>query len=69
MYVNSGAGLLALIVDREDGGKKLVGSLIGNGSVIVIGAILGLAVIVATVIFLRKKKNNKGEKICRYIIH
>ena len=62
MNVNSGAGLLlALNVDKE-GGKKLVASLIGNGSVIVIGAILGLAVIVATIMFLRKKKNNKGEK-------
>lgn len=38
------------------GGKHLFGSLLGNGSIVVICAIVCIAVIVAIVIYLRKKK-------------
>lgn len=52
--------LLALDVDTGSG-KKLFGSLIDNGSLIVIGAIAGVAILAAVIIFLRKKKKGKKE--------
>lgn len=43
-------------------GKQLFGSLINNGSLIAIGAIAGLAIVVAVVLFLRKKKKQKENE-------
>ncbi len=48
-----------LNIDKANG-KHLFGSLIDNGSVVVIGAIVGLAILAAVIIFWRKKK--KGQK-------
>ncbi|MBQ5910471.1 MAG: LPXTG cell wall anchor domain-containing protein [Clostridia bacterium] len=48
--------LLALNIDNTSG-KRLFGSLINDGSLVVIGAIAGLAILAAVIIFLRKKKN------------
>lgn len=43
--------------------KKLIASLLGNGSVIVICSFLGVAILAAIIIFWRKKKKgNKGRK-------
>ena len=43
-------------------GKHLFGSLLGNGSVVVICAIAGVAVIAVVVMSLyKKKKGNRGE--------
>ena len=52
--------LLTLEVNKENG-KLLFGSLIDNGSLIVIGAIAGVAILAAIIIFLRKKKKDKDE--------
>lgn len=43
-------------------GKHLFGSVIDNGSLIVIGAIAGVAILAAVIIFLRKKKNEDENK-------
>lgn len=53
--------LLALNIDKTNG-KHLFGSLINDGSLIVIGSVAGLAVLAAIVIFLRKKKKGNKEE-------
>lgn len=61
MNFNGMDRLLAFNIDKTNG-KHLFGSLISNGSLIVIGSIAGLAILVAIIIYLRKKKkNNKKE--------
>ena len=51
------------ILDTEIGnGKHLFGSLIDNGSLVVIGVIAGVAIVAAVVIFLLKKKKDKNKK-------
>lgn len=52
--------LLALDTDISID-KHLFGSLVSDGSLIVIGAVGGLAILAAIVIYLRKKKN-KNDK-------
>ena len=52
--------LLALDTDISSD-KHLFGSLVSDGSLIVIGAVGGLAILAAIVIYLRKKKN-KNDK-------
>jgi LPXTG-motif cell wall-anchored protein len=51
---------LALDVDLP-GGKQLFGSLINDGSLIVIGAIAALAIAAAILLFLRKKKKDREK--------
>ena len=54
--------LLALNTDLGNG-KHLFGSMIGNGTLAIIGSVLGLAILVAIIVFLRKKKkDNKADK-------
>lgn len=44
-------------------GKHLFGSLIDNGSLVVIGAIAGVAILAAIIIVLcKKKKKNKDDE-------
>ena len=43
-------------------GKLLFGSVIDNGSLIVIGAIAGVAILAAVIIFLRKKKKKNEDE-------
>ena len=51
-----------LEIITETDGKHLFGSMFGNGSVPIICAILGIAILVAIVIYIKKKKKgNKGE--------
>ena len=43
-------------------GKHLFGSLLGKGSIVMICAIIGIAVVAAIVVNLQKKKSdNKGD--------
>jgi predicted MFS family arabinose efflux permease len=42
-------------------GKQLFGSMINNGSLVVIGAIAGVAIVAAIIIFLCKKKKADKE--------
>lgn len=53
--------LLALNIDKTNG-KRLFGSLINDGSLVVIGSIAGLAILAAIIIFLRKKKKGNKEE-------
>ena len=53
--------LLSINIDKNNG-KHLFGTLINNGSLVVIGLILVLAIVTAIVIFLRKKKKDNKEK-------
>lgn len=51
------------LLTTTDDGKHLFGSLFGNGSIVMIGAIIGVAVIAVVVVNLQKKKNgNKGDE-------
>jgi uncharacterized membrane protein YuzA (DUF378 family) len=50
-----------MLKDLENG-KNLFGSLFGNGSIVMICVLAGIAVLAAIVIYLQKKrKDNKGE--------
>jgi hypothetical protein len=60
MNLNGMASLLALDANLGDG-KHLFGSLLGNGSLIAIGVIVGAAIVAAIVIFLLKKKKSNKE--------
>ena len=53
--------LLSINIDKNNG-KHLFGTLINNGSLVVIGLIAVLAIVTAIVIFLRKKKKDNEEK-------
>ena len=54
---------LGLITTTGGDGKHLLGSLFGKGSIIMICAIIGIAVVAVVVVNLQKKKNgNKGDK-------
>lgn len=53
--------LLSINTDINNG-KHLFGTLINNGSLVVIGLIAVLAIVTAIVIFLRKKKKDNEEK-------
>ena len=53
--------LMALNTGGLNNGKNLFGSLISDGSLIVIGVIAGLAILAGVIIFLRKKKKDKKE--------
>lgn len=61
MNFNGMDRLLAFNIDKTNG-KHLFGSLISNGSLIVIGSIAGLAILAAVIIFLRKKKKDNKEE-------
>ena len=55
--MNFGGMLNLLSLDLGDlGGKRLFGSLFGEGSLIAIGVIARVAVLAAIIIFLCKKK-------------
>ena len=43
-------------------GKHLFASMFGNGSIAMMSAIAGIAVIAVVVIHIRKKKKDKGEE-------
>ena len=49
-------------------GKQLFGSMINNGSLVVIGAIAGAAIVAAIVIFLCKKKKADKENENKFIL-
>lgn len=52
-----------MLTDFNTNGKHMIASLLGNGSVVVICSIIGVAVIAAVVIYMRKKKkDDKGDK-------
>ena len=60
-----GGGVSAVLTDLNtnvSNGKHMVGSLFGNGTVVVIGVMIALAVLAGVVIYLqKKKKGNKGK--------
>lgn len=61
MNLDGMANLLALDADIGNG-KKLFGSLISSGSLVIIGVIAGLAVVAAIILFLRKKKKKNHKE-------
>ena len=62
MNFNGGVSMfLSLNMDGVNG-KHLIASMLGEGSLIVIGLFVVLAILVAVIFFLRKKKkDNKGD--------
>lgn len=55
-------GGISMFLSLNMDGKHLIASMLGEGSLIVIGLFVVLAILVAVIFFLRKKKKvNKGD--------
>lgn len=62
MNINGVIGMLLSLNVNVVNNKHLLASMMGDGSVVVIGLFVVLAIIAAVVLFLKKrKKDSKGE--------
>ncbi|MBR6548086.1 MAG: hypothetical protein IKT68_00945 [Clostridia bacterium] len=55
--------MLAALETGGSGGKHMLASLMGKGSIVMIGVLVGLAVVAAVVVYVRTRKKKTKAKM------